>query len=55
MLAAVPTLTRKAIEPVTIVITTPVAAMLITIRTAIDRGVPEPTDDSNSRDIDPHS
>jgi hypothetical protein len=54
-LAAVPTVTRKAIESVTIVITTPVAAMLITIRTAIDRCVPERTDHSYSRNINPHS
>jgi hypothetical protein len=53
-LAAVPTLSGKTIESVAIVVTTPVAAMLITIRTAIDRGVPEPAD-HNSRNIDPHS
>jgi hypothetical protein len=28
--------------------------MFITIRPAIDRGVPEPTDHNNSRNIDPH-
>lgn len=54
-LARVPTVTRKAIESVTIVITTPVATMFITIRTAIDRCVPEPTDHSNGGNIDPHS
>jgi hypothetical protein len=54
-LPAVPTFTGKTIESVAIVVTTPVAAMFITIRTAIDRGVPEPTDHNNSRNIDPHS
>jgi hypothetical protein len=52
-LAPVPTFTWKAIESVTIVVTPPVAAMLITIRTAIDRRVPE--GHRNSRNIDPHS
>jgi hypothetical protein len=53
-LTAVPTLAGKTIESVTIVITTPVAPMLIAIRTAIDRRVPELTYDSNSRNIDAH-
>jgi hypothetical protein len=53
-LAAVPTLTRKTIESVTIIIATPVAPMLITIRTAIDRCAAERTDYSNCRDIDPY-
>jgi hypothetical protein len=55
LLTPVPTLTWKAIESVTIVITTPVAPVLITIWTAIDRCVPEPTDHGNSRNINPHS
>jgi hypothetical protein len=50
-LAAVPTFTRKAIESITIVVTTSVAAMLITIRTEIDRCVP--VAHSNGRNIDP--
>jgi hypothetical protein len=54
-LAAVPALTGKAIESVTIVITTPIAAVIITIRPAIDRCVPEPTDHGDGRNIDPHS
>ena len=53
-LATVPTVTGKTIESVTIVITRPVTAMFITIATAIDRCVPEPTDQRNSRNIDPH-
>jgi hypothetical protein len=53
-LAPVPSLARKAIESVTIVITAPVSAMLITIRTAIDWCVPEATD-HDGRNIDPHS
>jgi hypothetical protein len=52
-LAAVPALTGKAIESVTIVITTPVAAMIITVGTTVNRSVPEPTD-RDSRRIDPH-
>ena len=53
-LAAIPTFARKAIESVAIVITAPVSAMFITIRTAIDWCVPEVTD-RDGWNIDPHS
>ena len=53
-LPTVPTLTGKAVESVTIVITTPVAAMFITIRPTINRCVPPRTDYRNSRNIDAH-
>jgi hypothetical protein len=52
-LAAIPTLAGKTIESVTIVVTPPVAAMVIAIRTAIDRRVPD--GHRNGRNIDPHS
>jgi hypothetical protein len=54
-LAPVPTLAGKAVESVTIVIASPVAAMFITIRTAINRRIPERTDHRDSRNIDTHS
>lgn len=54
-LAPVPTLTWEAIKPVPIVITTPVAAVLIAIRTAIDRRVPGWAEHGNCRSIHPHS
>jgi hypothetical protein len=50
-LPPVPTFTRKAIETVTIIVTAPIAAMLITVWTAIHRCVPEPTD-HDGRSID---
>src|ERR1700729_4172983 len=53
-LAAIPTLARKTIESVTVVVTTPVASMLITIRTAIDRCAAKRSDYSDCRNIDPY-